>query len=49
MAAINNLVLGLLRDVSFETLPDARRTTGQSPSGSLSGPYAQPWYNPGLR
>ena len=25
MAAINNLVLGLLRDVSFETLPDARR------------------------
>jgi hypothetical protein len=25
MAAINNLVLGLLRKTDFETLPDARR------------------------
>lgn len=25
MAAMNNLVLGLLRGASFETLPDARR------------------------
>jgi hypothetical protein len=25
MAAINNLVLGLLRKTGFETLPDARR------------------------
>jgi len=25
MAAVNNLVLGLLRNTAFETLPDARR------------------------
>lgn len=25
LAAINNLVLGMLRDTDFETLPDARR------------------------